>query len=322
MNLKQLRAFVAVYETGAISRAAQRERTAPSVISHHLDNLEGRLPLPLFTRNPRGLLPTEQGERLYAHATVILRSLDAARKELLNTPQEVSGQVAIGMAHTAVKTIGGELMRIVLTQYPKLALTLSETVSGSTIAQLQDTRIDLALAYNPVKDARINVMPLTEERMVCVGKKSVIGDTTEPITVDELLKLPFILLRKGVTGRSIMDNPALQKRFEEHACLKTDNVNAVGLFLSEGLGCAISTQAYMREQPASAELTWRNIIEPDILRTLYLCEHADKPPSRAVAVIKRTVLRLIRQALHEGRWEYERILCDELQPPASPDSGS
>src|SRR5690554_709141 len=35
MNLKQLEAFVAIYETGGISRAADRERTAPSVISHH-----------------------------------------------------------------------------------------------------------------------------------------------------------------------------------------------------------------------------------------------------------------------------------------------
>lgn len=317
MNLKQLEAFVAIYETGGISRAADRERTAPSVISHHLTNLEARLPHTLFVRNPRGLLPTEHGDRLYAHATVILRALASAKEELLNTAGEVGGKVAIGMAHTAVRSIGAELMRIAMVDYPKLRLTLSETVSGGTIDQLLDTQIDLALAYNPSQDGRIKVTPLTEERMVCLGKRSIIGDTSDPIRVDELLNLPFILLRKGVTGRSIMDNPRLQKRFEQHARMKTDNVNAAGIFLSEGLGCAISTKAYMREQPASAALHYRDIVEPEILRTLYLCEHPDKPPSQAVAVVRQTVLQLIGRALHDDRWECERILSDELRVLAS-----
>lgn len=312
MNIRQLQVFTAIYEAGGISRAAQRERTAPSVISHHLANLEARSPQALFVRNARGLVPTEHGVRLYAHATAVLRALAAADEELRNMPDEIGGQIAIGMAHTAVRTIGVDLMRIVLQQYPKLSLTLSETVSGSTISQLMAARIDLALAYNPAQDPRLSILPLMEERMVCVGRKEVIGEGRDPITVDELLRLPFILLRKGVVGRSIMDSPRLQKLFEEHARLKTDNVNAVGLFLQEGLGCAITTKAYMREQPQAAALMYRTIIEPEILRTLHICTHADEPPSRAMAVLRQWVLRLIARAVHEGRWECERILAEEL----------
>src|SRR5690606_13689083 len=137
----------AIYESGGISRAAERERTAPSVLSHHLANLEAQFPKPLFVRNARGLLPTESGERLYAHAAQILRAVQLAREDMHNMSGEIHGQIAIGMAYTTLQRIGKPLMRTVLNDYPGLSLTVSETLSGSTISQLMEAHIDLALAY-------------------------------------------------------------------------------------------------------------------------------------------------------------------------------
>ncbi|MBP6018861.1 MAG: LysR family transcriptional regulator [Burkholderiaceae bacterium] len=310
MDIKQLRAFLAIYELGGISRAAERERTAPSVLSHHLANLEAQFPKPLFIRNSRGLLPTESGHRLYTHAVAILRALRFAKEDICNMEGQITGQVAIGMAYSAMQAIGENLMRIVLAQYPGLSLVLSETLSGSTIEQLMDAQIDLALAYSPSQDARLNLMPLLEERMVCIGKTSVIGNTTEPITVEELLSLPYILLRKGITGRTVMNDLRLQKQFEQNARLETDNVHALSLFVGGGLGCVIGTQSYMREQTDVDGLAYRDIVEPQMLRTLYLCEKADKPPSSAVEVLRREVLGLIATEVREGRWKCERVMFD------------
>src|SRR3546814_9590560 len=89
-----------------------------------------------------------------------------------NLSGEISGQVAIGMAYTALQAIGKQRMRIVLEDYPGLSLVLSETLSGSTITQLMDAHIDLSLAYNPTQDARVKATPLLEERMICIERKS------------------------------------------------------------------------------------------------------------------------------------------------------
>jgi LysR family nitrogen assimilation transcriptional regulator len=310
MDIRQLQAFVAIYELGGISRAAERERTAPSVLSHHLANLEAQFPRPLFVRNPRGLLPTEYGHRLYAHATQILRSLQAAREDMANMAGEIGGQVAIGMAYTALQAIGGALMRTVLEDHPRLSLILSETLSGSTVTQLMDAHVDLALAYNPTQDARVKTTPLVEERMMCIGRKEIIGDTPEPISVKAVLALPFVLLRRGTMGRSVMDDSRLQKQFEQHARLQADNVNAVSLFVREGHGCVIGTKSYLREQIESGEMAYRYIVKPKMLRTLHLCEHADKPPSRAVELMRDLMLRLIAAEVGAGRWECERVLFD------------
>jgi LysR family nitrogen assimilation transcriptional regulator len=107
-----------------------------------------------------------------------------------------------------------------------------------------------------------------------------------------------------------MNDPHLHKQIEQHARMETDNVHAVGLFVGEGFGCVIGSRSYMREQIEAGELACRDIIEPEMLRTLYLCERTDKPPSQAVEVLRREVLRLIAAAVREGRWKCERALFD------------
>src|SRR3546814_6164047 len=92
MDIRQLRTFVAIYESGGITRAAELERTAPSVLSHHLANLEAQFLKPLFVRNPRGLLPTEYGQRLYAHAVQILRALQQAKEDMNNMSGRSAGK--------------------------------------------------------------------------------------------------------------------------------------------------------------------------------------------------------------------------------------
>src|SRR3546814_18670936 len=98
MDIRQLRTFVAIYESGGITRAAELERTAPSVLSHHLANLEAQFLKPLFVRNPRGLLPTEYGQRMYAHAVQILRALHPAKEDMNNISGAIRGNVASSLA--------------------------------------------------------------------------------------------------------------------------------------------------------------------------------------------------------------------------------
>jgi len=310
MNLLQLQAFLAIYECGAISRAAERERTAPSVLSHHLAKLESQFPRPLFIRSPRGLVATEYGERLYLHAQQIMKAVDDARADVVNLSGEVAGRVSIGLAYTTLQAIGPRLMDILFTYYPGISLMLAETVSGGTISQLLDAEIDLALAYTSSRDTRLRVTPLLEERLVCIGPPNIVGDPARPIPVAELMKLPFILLRRGTTGRPIMDDPRLQRQFEQNAKVHADNVNAMTHFVLGGHGCVIGTPSYLREHIQQGTIVAREISRPVILRTLYLCEQADKPASRVVQLVRDMLMQLIADEITAGRWKYERLHFD------------
>jgi LysR family nitrogen assimilation transcriptional regulator len=303
MNSKQLHYFTAIYETGTLTKASDQVRVAVSALSHHLANLEAELGTTLFIRKPRGLVPTAAGNRLYDHAKAILRSIAAAEMDIRDAGREIAGDVSIGLAYSAVKAIGVTLFQRVLQDYPKLRLSLSESLSGSTLMHLMDSEVDLALVYNPPQDPGLRTQAVLEERMVCVGTPDLIGNTSDPIRFDDLLELPLIILRQGLSARALMDDAALLKRLESKARFQMNSVYAIAGSLQAGLGCAIGTRLFMKEHLESGVLAARPIVEPELSRTLFMCELADRPATFALETVRSLTINLALQAIGDGTWD-------------------
>ncbi|KIN66181.1 Transcriptional regulator [Sulfitobacter noctilucicola] len=303
MDSRQLRYFAAIYEAQSVSRAAEGLNIAASALSHHLSNLETELATALFARKPRGMQATAAGERLYSHARGILRAINAATDDLQEKGREVTGDVSVGMSYSAVKAIGVDLMKSVMTDYPKLRLSLSESLSGSTLVHLMASEIDLAVVYNPPNDPKLRVQPILEEEMVCVGRADIIGDSEVPVTFQELLNLPLILLRQGLSARALLDDASLLKQLESRARFQMNSVQAIAGCLVDGLGCIVGTRLFMRELLEEGKLHARPITKPTLTRTLYICELADRPATFALEAVRQLIMKLIFAALSEGRWD-------------------
>ena len=81
-DLRRLRAFYAVAETGSFSAAGLKLGYAQSVVSHHVAALEREFGLTLFNRATRPVSVTDAGARLLRHATEVLGHVTAAEDEL------------------------------------------------------------------------------------------------------------------------------------------------------------------------------------------------------------------------------------------------
>ena len=302
MDSRQLRYFAAIHEEGSLARAAERERVAVSALSRHLANLEAELGSRLFDREPRGVRPTGAGQRLYDHARAILRAMAAAEADLRDEGREVAGDVSVGMAYSAVKAIGVRLMQRVLADYPKLKLSLSESLSGSTLLHLLASEVDLAMVYNPPQEPRLRAQPVLEERMVLVGRADLMGGEG-PITFDEVLELPLFILRQGLSARALMDDDALLKKLEERAQFQMNSISAITGSLLAGIGCVIGTELMMQEHLESGALASRPIVTPELNRTLYICELADRPATFALETVRHLCVTLSLDAVASGRWQ-------------------
>jgi LysR family nitrogen assimilation transcriptional regulator len=303
LDSRQLRYFTTIYDQRSLAGASGAERVAVSALSYHLANLEAETGVALFVRKPRGLEPTAAGERLYVHAKAILRAMDAAQRDLVAARETVSGTIAVGMAYSAVKAIGVDLARRVLEDHPQLRLTLTESLSGTTLMHLTAVDVDLALVYNPPVTPMLRSSPMLEERMVLVGLPDIIGATSEAITVAEVLELPIILLRQGISARALLEDAQLLRKLEARARLQMNSVQAIAGALQAGLGCAIGTRLFMREHLESGALHWRPIRDPVLTRTLYLCELAERPPTIALEAVRDMIRELVADAVGRGVWE-------------------
>ena len=303
LDTRQLTYFSAIYEQGSLAQASARLRIAASALSHHLAQLESRLGTPLFLRKPRGMEPTAAGHRLHEHARLILRAVESAERDLTDSADRISGPVAVGMSYSAVKAIGVRFITQVVQDYPAVKLTLTESLSGMALPHLLASEVDMALVYNPPADLAFQSVPVLEEKMVCIGRPDVIGDTDAPITFTELLTLPHILLRQGVSARAIMDDQRLLKKIEARAVLQMNSLQAIIGSLEAGLGCLIGTRLFMQEQLERGTVRARPIIGPELSRTLHLCTLASRPPTYATEAIRATLLRHVQEAVRAGEWD-------------------
>jgi LysR family transcriptional regulator, nitrogen assimilation regulatory protein len=301
MDSRQLRYFAAIFEEGALARAAVRERVAVSALSRHLANLEAELGTPLFERLPRGVRPTASGARLYEHARTILRSMQAASADIRDAENEVAGEISVGFAHSAVKAIGVPLMQRVSQTYPKLRLHLSEIFSGSTTVQLASSEVDLTLTYNQLPDPRFRFQPILDEELVLVGRPDVVGGRG-PISFDALLDLPLIILRQGLNTRAVMDDPSLLKRLEERAQFQINSIVAIGDSLLSGIGCLVGTEFILKDHIDTGKLVTRPIVKPKLNRTLYIGELSDRPATFAFEAVRQLCVELTVEAIETKRW--------------------
>ncbi|TKW66941.1 MAG: LysR family transcriptional regulator [Paracoccus denitrificans] len=308
MDFRQIRIFKAVFDAGSIVGAADQERCAPSVIAHHLVNLEHRLKQPLFERSSRGAVPTPAGQHFYHHAVAILRAIDSAEGEMRDHGDRLSGRVVLGIAFSAVMGMALPLMRRVAADQPELQLEMAESVSGATIERLLAADIDLALAFNPPRDPRLSLTPLLEEDMICLGKPAQVGNPNQPMSFSDFLTHRFVLTRKGSRGRPMADDTDAQKLLERHASMFSENVAAALLFVNSGLGVMLGTRANLAHGAYDADVIGREICDPAISRTLYLCERRDAPMSRSMAYIRDLILQIVDAEIAAGRWDCRSLL--------------
>lgn len=307
MDRRQLRYFAAIYEHRNLSRAARACHVAQSALSHHLTNLEAGLGAPLFLRRPRGMEPTAAGERLYGHARGILRAMEAAEADIRHASERLAGEVSIGMAYSVVKAVGVPFMKRVTEDYPEVRVSISESLSASTLMLVMRSDVDLALVYNPPDDPLLAVEPILEERMHCVGRREIVGDSDDPIAFDDLLDLPLVLLKQGVSSRALIDDAALLKKLELRAKLQMNSVHAIAGALAEGIGCIIGTRLFMRDQLADGSLHARPIVAPVLTRSLQFCRLVDRPPTFVLEAMRRLLLDLIGAEVAAGRWEARMV---------------
>lgn len=309
MDIRQIRVFTAILNAGSIVGAANQERTAPSVIAHHLVNLEHQLGQKLFDRSSRGAVPTLAGNQFAPHASAILRAIDSAESDMRDVTNTLTGRVVVGFAFSAVVGIGVKLITEIAEHQPGLQLEIAESVSGATVEHFLAADVDLALAYNPPKDARLRLTPILEERMICLGKPGLVGPSDQPMTMEHFLTMKYVLSRVGLRGRPTANDTDIQKLLERNASLVSQNVTAAILLVNSGYGVMLGTRANIEYGTFDADIVGREFTEQEITRSLYLCERRDAPTSRSIAYTKNLIIELIATEIDTGCWECRPLMA-------------
>ncbi|HWK47365.1 MAG TPA: LysR family transcriptional regulator [Stellaceae bacterium] len=166
LELRQLRAFVAVAEELHFGRAASRLRLAQSALSRQVQGMEAVLGVTLLERTQRKVVLTAPGALLLDRARQILQASAEAERDTRRASRGELGQLTIGFVHSATYGLLPDLLRRFRTLFPDVELRLREMRTPDQLAALAGESIDIGLVRPFVLPAGVEAIPIVTERFV------------------------------------------------------------------------------------------------------------------------------------------------------------
>ena len=170
MSLHQLRCFLATYELGSLTAAAEHLGYAQPSISEQIRTLEKSIDAKLFRRVGRGVVPTTVAESLRPHAERTLAAAAEAQKAIESVTAMESGTIRFGMFGTARLYAGASLIADVLERHPGVRVELIGQNSSDVQEHLRRGYIEAAMIAIPqVRSEGMAVTPVATDELVYVS---------------------------------------------------------------------------------------------------------------------------------------------------------
>ncbi|TVL92331.1 LysR family transcriptional regulator [Streptomyces sp. SAJ15] len=145
MTLDDLRAFVAVCDTGSLSAVARDLGCTQSAVSQRVKRLEQELGIALLERQPRGVAATQAGWILHRAAAEGLSGLDHALRRLRDLRRGEVGTVRVTTGATSVRHFMAAGVVDFRRRHPLVSLEFqTENSSRGCLKALADNSADLA----------------------------------------------------------------------------------------------------------------------------------------------------------------------------------
>lgn len=171
VNYEWYRSFVAVYQTGTASAAAEKRFLTQPAVSQHIAALEQALKVKLFKRTPRRMEPTEPGKELYGQIIGAVEKLDEMIAFGRRQVPERHPPIRLGAPNEFFFEEGLKRLANAETHGYRMWLTAGST--KSLLRRLEAGELDLIVATQKLAAERIHYLPLRKERFSLVAPKQV-----------------------------------------------------------------------------------------------------------------------------------------------------
>ncbi|WP_298261384.1 LysR family transcriptional regulator [uncultured Litoreibacter sp.] len=122
LDITSLRSFIAVADSGGVTKAAGYLHLTQSAVSMQLKRLEETLDVSLLDRSNRSVSLTAEGEQLLSYARRMLALNDEAYTRL--TAKEFEGEITLGVPHDIIYPYIPPILRAFAADFPRVQIRL------------------------------------------------------------------------------------------------------------------------------------------------------------------------------------------------------
>jgi DNA-binding transcriptional LysR family regulator len=249
MEIRQLKAFIAISETGTFTAGAARVHVTQAAISMQLKQLEREVGAPLFIRAPRRVILTEAGEALLERARSILREHDAALAEIAELAGAEHGRLRIGSASAMVAADPlPRILKELRALHPRADVSISSGTSEALVRQILAGELDVAFVSLPVETRGIETEGLSRDELVAITSPRHKLAKQRVVTAAALAKEKLILGERGGNTRRLIDQFFAEAGVHPTIMMELSRLAAIKRMVEEEMGVGIVPSQSARDE--------------------------------------------------------------------------
>jgi DNA-binding transcriptional LysR family regulator len=255
VEIRQLRAFVAIAETGTFTAGALRVHVTQAAISMQIRQLESEIGARVFVRAPRHVILTEAGEQLLRRARHILREHDAAIDEIAELAGAERGRLRIGSASAMVLTEQlPAILKDLRKQHPAAEISVMSGTSEVLVDQILAGEVDIAFVSLPVDVRGIKTERLSDDQLVAIASPRHRLAKQRTISAYTLAGERLILGERGGNTRRLIDQFFAQAGVTIRVAMELSRQQAIKRMVEEDMGVGIVPLQSVREEVEKGRL--------------------------------------------------------------------
>lgn len=308
MELKQLKYFITIVESGSLGKAAQKLDVGTSALSQQIAKLEDELCTRLLSRTSTGVTPTPAGLAFFKQAQLSLRHVQYAIEAAHSS--RLTGHVSVGFSPSIASVLGIPFMQLMSERYPDIKIHLVESLSGNLTNLVNSRQLDIAIIFTQDVDANWSVQPLLKEQMFLMANRALLQEydlenciQNGQIDLERVNRLPLVLPSQ---------RHGLRKFLDQKVELLDVDYEVDGLHLL--MNC-VSHLNMATIQPVSAHFDYLKsdicllkVVEPELARINYLISISEEELSPASLATKVAIKICVKKLINKGLWSGAELL--------------
>ncbi|WP_445489634.1 LysR family transcriptional regulator [Rhodopseudomonas sp. RCAM05734] len=247
VSLRHFRVFIAVAESGQISKAAAALFTSQPAVTEAIKTLEMDVGVKLFSRSPRGVSLTYEGAVFLEHAQKVL----AVAVDAMLAPQKVrrdlDGELTLACTHTVAGYFITPLLSRFARIFPGIKVKLVELERPKIEHQLMSGELEIAACLlsplEHVSEIESELLVRSKRRLWLPANHPLIE--RKVVNLRDIEREPYIMLTVDDAERTTQTYFE-RAGFEPNVIFRTSSMEAIRNVIAEGHGVAVLSDMVYR----------------------------------------------------------------------------
>jgi LysR family transcriptional regulator, transcriptional activator of the cysJI operon len=268
MQIESLKVFCDLTETESFTKAAQVNNVTQSAVSQQISALERQFKSLLIERSKKKFRLTREGQVLYDYSKQIIQTYDSLNNKLAELKDIIGGTIRVATIYSIGLHDLPPYIKKFMRSYPTVNIHVEYRRANQVYDDVLSNVVDLGLVAYPVKDSKIEIIPLRKEPLVLICHPQHPFAKQKAIKLKQLAGQKMIGFEPDIPTRKALDKILKEHDVEVKHVMEFDNVETVKRAVEIDAGISIVPLGTVTQEIAKQTLISVGIDDGDFFRPL------------------------------------------------------